>query len=400
METTNGTAEAWPALQYEEHPWVPTNPHLDPYQRIRISRPYRSAVVPRVAELLPRLASSTAQLADEATLDVVRFDAEMARLPVPMPAVLLRTESASSSQIEHLTTNARNLALAAIGAPSRQNAELVAANVAAMRHALHSGDAVTADGILAVHAALLAASDPAVAGHWRTEQVWIGASPLSPHGADFVAPHHERVPAAVADLVRLADRDDIPALVHAAVVHAHFETIHPFVDGNGRTGRVLLHTVMRRRGLVTHATVPVSSGLLRDPEAYFQALTAYRAGDVDPIVAEVAGAATAAVANGRELAADIVRLRETWHAQIRARSDSTAWALADHLFEQPVVTAEHVAATFGVSDRGARNAIDTLERSGVLHSPSMGRRGRFWQAAEVLDAMDAFAARAGRRRAG
>lgn len=398
--TTTADAAPWPVLSHEDRPWAPTNPHLDVFQRARVSRPYRAAVVPPIAHELPRVGAEVSALAEQATLDVTRFDADMATVPVPMPAVLLRTESASSSQIEHLTTNARNLALASLGVASRQNAELVAANVAAMRRALAGEDEVTADGILAVHEALLGRSDPDVAGRFRDEQVWIGASALSPHGADFVAPHHERVPQAIDDLVRFAARTDVPALVHAAVVHAQFETIHPFTDGNGRTGRVLLHTVMRRRGLVTHATVPVSAGLLRDPEAYFRALTAYRAGDLEPIVTQVAQAATAAVANGRELASDVVRLRESWRDTISARSDSTAWALADHLFEQPVVTAEYVASALGVSDRGARNAIEVLQDAGILHAPSAGRRGRTWQASQVLDVMDAFAARAGRRRSG
>lgn len=389
---------AWPAVTTVEHAWTATSPHLDPFQRRRVSRPYRAAVVPLVADAVPRVDPAVLQIAEEATLDVARFDVEMASLPVPMPTVLLRTESASSSQIEHLTTNARNLALASLGAPSRQNADLVAANVRAMSSALAAGDDLTAAGILDVHRALLAGSAPDVAGRWRTEQVWIGASSLSPHGADFVPPHHARVPAAVDDLVAFAGREDLPVLVHAALVHAHLETIHPFVDGNGRTGRVLLHTVLRRRGLALHTTVPVSAGLLRDPEAYFRALQASRAGDPDPIVEQVARAATAATTNGRALAADVTRARDAWRERITARSDSTAWRLADHLFAQPVVTAEHVAAQLGVSDRGARNAIEVLEDAGVLRAPSAGHRARTWQADDVLDAMDAFAARAGRRR--
>ena len=192
--------------------------------------------------------------------------------------MLLRTESASSSQIEHLTSNARNLAMASLGVGGKQNAELVAANVRAMNAALAVGDDVTAETVLAVHRALLGASDPEVAGRWRTEQVWVGGSTVSPHGADFVPPHRDRVLDAIEDLVTFAARDDVPALVHAALVHAQFETVHPFVDGNGRTGRVVLHQVLRRRGLTQHTTVPVSAGLLRDPDRYFRSLTTYRQG--------------------------------------------------------------------------------------------------------------------------
>lgn len=392
-------AGTWPALTMEAREWTSNldDGRLSVWERQRISRPYQASVLPRIAGLEPQVSGRVQALADAAASDVARFDSEVAVMPVPMPAVLLRTESASSSQIEHLTTNARNLALASLGVGGRQNAELVAANVMAMNEALTVGDDVTPATILAVHRALLGPSDPDVAGQWRTEQVWIGSSAVSPHGADFIPPHHDRVPAAIDDLAEFAARDDIPTLVHAALVHAQFETVHPFVDGNGRTGRVVLHQVLRRRGLTRHTTVPVSAGLLRDPERYFRALTRYRQGDIDAIVEQVAHAAVAATLNGRQLAADVLGLRAQWREHVRARSDAAAWRLADALFAQPVVNAEYVARTLDVSDRGARNAIDLLGAAGVLSPSTTALRNRVWQAPAVLAVMDAFAARAGRR---
>lgn len=394
-----GAAVTWPALGTEPRDWTSDldDGRLTIWERQRIARPYQAAVLPSIADLTPRLRCAVQSVVDDATSAIARFDSEVATMPVPMPAVLLRTESASSSQIEHLTTNSRNLAMASLGVGAKQNAELVAANVHAMNVALDVGHDLTPETILAVHRALLAESDPEVAGRWRTEQVWVGASATSPHGADFIPPHPDRVEAAIGDLVAFAARDDVPTLTHAAVVHAQFETIHPFSDGNGRTGRVALQQVLRRRGLTRRATVPVSAGLLRDPERYFRALTAYRAGEPDDIVEQVAYAAVAAVRNGRRLADDVMALRETWREQIRARTDSAAWRLADALFAQPVVNADFVAATLSLSDRGARNAIDVLERAAVLRPSSSGPRGRLWQAPDVLAAMDAFAARAGRR---
>ncbi|ACZ32251.1 filamentation induced by cAMP protein Fic [Xylanimonas cellulosilytica DSM 15894] len=391
----------WPTLDYEDRAWVSTiDPgHLSVYERLRTSRPYRAAVVPRIADEAVRVGPAATEISEAATQDVVRFDEQMAALPVPMPAVLLRTESASSSQIEHLTTNTRNLAMASIGIDSKQNAELVAANVRAMTLAFEAGaQRVDAASLLAVHRALLGGSEPDVAGRWRTEQVWIGSHAAYPHGADFIPPHHERVPDAIDDLVTFAGRTDLPPLVQAAIAHAQFETIHPFTDGNGRTGRVLLQSLLRHRGLVRHATTPVSAGLLRDPDRYFRALTAYREGDVDDIVHQVAQAAMTAAANGRELAAHITEIRTRWREQITARSNSSAWALSDALFAQPVVTAEHVSRTLGLSDRGARNTIDVLVRDGVLTPATSAKRMQYWQAPEVLTAMDEFARRAGRRR--
>ncbi len=365
-----------------------------------MSGPYKAAVPPMVADLAVDLAPETLALHQDAVGEVIRFDAQMATLPVPMPTVLLRTESASSSQIEHLTSNARNIALAELGVGNKSNARLIVSNARAMRAAMDAGDQVDDQTILAVHSNLMSDSSLEVAGAWRDEQVWIGSSGLSPHWADFVPPHADRVPALIGDLVAFSHRADIPPIAHAALLHAQFETIHPFVDGNGRTGRVLVHTVLRSHGVTRHTTVPVSAGLLRSPARYFAALTAYRDGDVDPIVQEMSHAALAAVVNGRRLSDDIVQIRTAWMDQITARSDSSAWRLADLLFAQPVVNAERVAADLQISTRAARTAIDTLVHAGVLTATSDARRNRVWLAPQVITAIDEFSRRAGRRTVG
>src|SRR5262249_38246027 len=155
--------------------------------------------------------------------------------------------------------------------------------------------------ILAMHKVLMADAEPETAGRWRTEQVWIGGGNLGPHGAVFVPPHHSRIEPAIDDLVAFVRRDDLPVLVHAAIAHAQFETIHPFPEGNGRTGRALLHAMLRNKRLIRNVTVPISAGLLTDTSSYFDALTAYRSGDLVPMVSGLADASFAAVANGRRL---------------------------------------------------------------------------------------------------
>src|SRR5690625_296379 len=115
-------------------------------------------------------------------------------------------------------------------------------------------------------------------GEWRDEAVWIGTRTDTPRDAEFVAPVHERIPDLVADLCAFTARGEIPPFVSVAVAHAQFETIHPFSDGNGRTGRALAQAMLRQRGLTRNVAVPVSAGLLGDVEGYHQALTAYCAG--------------------------------------------------------------------------------------------------------------------------
>lgn len=395
-------SHGWPPVDYEDRDWASTldEGHLDVWQRLKTARPYQAAVPPFIADLDPRLRPEALTAALDATNEVTRFDTEMAGLPVPMPAVLLRTESASSSQIEHLTSNARNIALAELGAPGKENAALIVANARAMTTALNAGGTVTPDTILAIHATLLQAAEPEHAGTWRDQQVWIGSSPISPHGTDFVPPHADRVPELIDDLTAFGQRSDVPPLVHAALLHAQFETIHPFIDGNGRTGRVLVHTVLRSHGITRHTTVPVSAGLLRATDRYFAALGAYRDGDPSPIVTETSAAALAAVANGRQLAGDILTIRQQWRDQIKARTDSSAWRLADQMFALPVINADRATTNLGVSAPAARASIATLVDAGILTPTSDARRNRAWQATNVLTAIDDFARRAGRRTAG
>lgn len=401
MEDPHGTGptEPWPSLTYEDRDWVSRlDPgHLDVWQRHRLARPYKAAVPQPIARIPVTLSPETVVAESAATTEIVRFDIEMAALPVPMPAVLLRSESASSSQIEKLTSNARNIAIAELDLASKENGELVVANVRAMQRAMSAGPRVTSESILAAHEALLDHSDPDIAGRWRTEQVWIGGADVSPHGADFIPPHADRVAGLIDDLVEFAARDDIPVLAHAALVHAQFETIHPFLDGNGRTGRAIMHTLLRGRGLTRHSTVPVSSGLLRDTSAYFSALTAYREGDPDRIVIQASAAASNAVVNGRRLAADMTSIRDAARSLLHARSDSAVWPLVDLFMRQPVLTGERAARELGITPRAARSALDLLTETGVVTLVTSARRDRVWQAPTVLDAMDAFARRAGRR---
>jgi len=341
--------------------------------------------------------------ADDARAEIARFDTELsATLPAtelaPLAAVLLRTESASSSQIENITSGAKALALAELGlAKYGSNAGLVAANVEAMQRAVDLADEVTPETIRTIHEALMHGQDHAEPGRYRGEQVWIGGSGLSPHGAQFVPPHHSRVTAAVADLCGFASRTDVPLLAQVAVAHAQFETIHPFLDGNGRTGRALVHAMLRHAGATTRSTVPVSAGLLADTSGYFAALTAYREGDLSPIVAAFAEASFAAIGNGRQLAADLVAIHERWSTAIAAHRDAAVWRVLPVLLSQPAVTSLRVREAVGLSQPAADAVIAQLRDAGIFTQAAGGQRYRAWVATDVIAALDAFAARARRR---
>jgi Fic family protein len=390
---------AWPFVRFERRPWD-DDPDLPVPRRMRAAYrgDYRAAIPASIAGLaVVPVGAETSGLATEAATEIARFDAGFGPSALAFAPLLLRSESASSSQIEHLTSSARAIALADLGRTGRNNADVIVSNVRAMQAALNLAERLDDGAILAMHRVLMESHRPDIAGRWREQQVWIGGSRFGPHEADFVPPHHDRVPAAIADLVAFMARTDIPVLTHAAIAHAQFETIHPFPDGNGRVGRALVHALLKAGGLARSVTVPVSAGLLGDTETYFAALTSYRSGDPEPIVKVMAEATFPAVGNGRRLAADLQAARAGWAGLITARRGAAAHRLADLLIQHPVIDMPLVARELALATSNAQQAIDRLVGDGVLRLIGKGSRDRVWEAPEVISALDGFARRAKRR---
>ncbi|BBZ32678.1 Fic family protein [Mycolicibacterium confluentis] len=358
---------------------------------------YHPAVPAGITDLTLDLPPAVWAEAESASREIARFDAELGGEIAPFAAVLLRSESAASSQIENLTASARAIGEAELpGGKAKRNAQIIVANTAAMQAALALSDVVDADAVRAMHSALMINDPRHTPGEFRTEPVWIGGG-ATPIGATFVGPRHELIPAAIDDLIAFAQRDDVPALPQIAVSHAQFETIHPFTDGNGRTGRALAQAMLRNKGLTRQVTVPVSAGLLADAGAYFDALTNYREGDAAPIVERFSQAAMLAIANGRRLVTEIRDIRGAWKGVITARSDSAVWKVADLLTRRPVVNAALVAQELGIESTNAHRYLNPLTEAGILVETTNGPRNRVWRSPEVLAAIDAFAERAGRR---
>ena len=357
-----------------------------------------AAVPASIAELAVTLPAGVLADAEEASNEIARFDAELGDKIAPFSAVLLRSESAASSNIENLTASARAIAEAeALGDTSRRNAAMIVSNTEAMKAAVALADRLDEDAILAMHAALMRVSHPDSAGSWRTEQVWIGGGTFGPRGADYIAPHHARVPPAITDLLAFTRRADIPTLPQIAIAHAQFETIHPFSDGNGRTGRALIQAMLRNKRLTRQVTVPVSAGLLTNVDAYFDALEAYRDGNPASIVERLSEASLLAVANGRQLVAELRSIREEWNLRIKARRDSAVHRVADLLIRHPVFNALLLERELGITTGNARRYVDPLVAARIIVEFTDRSRNRVWRAPEVLGALDAFAVRAGRR---
>jgi len=309
---------------------------------------------------------------------------------------LLRQESTASSRIEGLALAHRRVALADFD-PERsrdQKAADIAGNIRAMTDALARGDRAQPLGpedVRAIHATLLRfGEDARLAGQLRSEQGWIGGS--TPLSATYVPPPHPEVPRLLADLCGFANRDDVPALAQAAIVHAQFENIHPFADGNGRVGRCLIHTVLRRRGLARHFVPPISVVLAARRDAYVAGLVEYREGELERWLSFFAEVTATAADRSEELVTRIDALEAQWLDALprRPRADAAVHRVLRMLPAHPVLNVATVQRALEISDVSAGNALRELERIGVIRQVGRRLRGRVWECPAMYDLMGDF----------
>jgi len=392
-----------PPVGYSAHTWLAEQDGMSSRSRIaRGSGEYRAAIPAAIGGLQTKVPSSILSLVEEATSSLIRFDMYAQKTlghtsPTlgPLASILLRTESSSSSQIENLTAGARQLALAEIDQSNSANAKIVAANVHAMEAALDLAGRLDSEAILRMHKALLGgqAGWEKHAGTYREQLVWVGASAISPKGASFVAPQADLVGELVSDLVSYMSRSDIPVMVQVAIAHAQFETIHPFVDGNGRTGRALVHALLRGKGVLRNTTAPVSAGLLRQTRNYFEALTSYREGDAQPIISAFSDAAIYAADTGQVLIDNLSAELESAREKLAGlRQQSMAWKLLPYLVSYPVMNSDLVARVLDTSTTSALRALHQLQERAIVQERSGQKRNRVWQHEGILEILDAYAA--------
>jgi Fic family protein len=324
--------------------------------------------------------------------------------------ILLRAEAVASSRIEGLEVGARRLLHAEFvkglkEVSSDVTATEVLGNIDAMVYGIDAvgpGDPITVDVLLEVHRRLLSGTRlEEYGGRFRDEQNWIGGSDYNPCSAAFVPPPPEFVEDLMADLCAFSSTDDLPAVAQAAIAHAQFETIHPFIDGNGRTGRALIHLILRRRGLAVRVLPPVSLVLATWAQSYIDGLTQYRfvGSSTAPKAIEglnvwvglFAGACTRSVADATTFEDRAAALEEQWRERlgtIRAKSGTDL--LLRSLPGAPILTVDSAASLIGRTFKPAADAIERLVDAGILRQVTVGRRNRAFEAPEVIAAFTAL----------
>ena len=314
--------------------------------------------------------------------------------------LLLRAEALASSRIEGLEVGRRRLLRAQAARQLGENPRDVTAlevlgNIEAMLWAVEAvppGGAVTVDIVLEAHRLLLAGTRLAEhGGRTRTVQNWIGGSDYNPCAAAFMPPPHELVDELLSDLSAFCNDDSLPAVAQAAIAHAQFETIHPFVDGNGRTGRALVQLVLRRRGLAPRILPPISLILATWPRDYVGGLSGTRyegppdseeahAG-VNRWIALVASACRRAAEDAGRFEEQLRALQDSWRERLRpVRRGSAADLLLGTLPGAPLLTATTASDLIGRSFQATSQAIDRLVETGILKQVTGGRRNRAFEA--------------------
>ena len=318
--------------------------------------------------------------------------------------ILLRSEAVSSSQIEGLVIGSRRLLRAELQErePNNIRYDSSAADVLANIHAAERGariaaklEAITVDSILEIHQALCEGTHlEKWGGVLRDRQNWVGGSGSNPLSADYVPPAPQEVPALLEDLVAYANRTDVSAVVQTALCHAQFESIHPFIDGNGRTGRALIQVCLMHRGVVGNVVPPISLALATQQKDYYDSLygmqhctdnTAQHKA-VNDWVSLFAGAVTQACADMIRIADEMGDLRTSWIKRLgTVRAGSTLEHMLVEIQELPYFSVNTMVRAGVGSKQSVGKALERLIAAHIVFQTNRGKRDRIFEAPEVLE---------------
>ncbi len=230
--------------------------------------------------------------------------------------------------------------------------------------------------------------DAATPGEFRRSQNWIGPHGSTPANAPYVPPPPQEMLESLSSWEHfLHARGELPDLIQCALMHEHFEAIHPFLDGNGRVGRLLITLFLIERGRLSQPLLYLSEYIERHRDDYYRGLMRIRThGDwhawLHYFLAGVEWSARRALRQAQQLLALRDEMRTALSAEPRAAK------LVDALFENPFVDVKRVEDRLGVSAPTARKTLAALEAAGYIRATSSRARGRQYLADAVLAAID------------
>ena len=362
----------------------------------------RASIPPTLSNLRVELPEVVVRSTERAAAAVLRSNDRLPLSWEPLARLLLRTEGVASSAFEQIRAPLEQVVAAEVtelfGGPSAW----VADNLAVVSEAVASSRErpFSAELLLTWHRRLMQHAakgvDASLIGRFRDRPVWIGGR--SPLDAAYVAPPADLVEGLVEDLVAFANNESLDPVTQAAIVHAQFESIHPFADGNGRLGRVLIGWLLVRR-LDVHVPPPFSMFVARDPGGYLSGLTFYRINELNHWIRWFAATLEKSATAASSLVTETESLLERWRTRASeanvtgrraVRAGATFWSVLEMLPEHPIISAQFIADRFGLSHEAARLMLLRFESLGILSPVELrlgvpGRPVRWWAATELLD---------------
>ncbi len=356
---------------------------------VRQLQGYRAFIPARLPPDPPvRLEGDLTVLLSEADRALGRLDGVASILPNPdlFVATYVRHEAVLSSQIEGTQSTLEDVLEYEMDAQGPKRAKDVE-EVVNYVHAMNHGLARLADLPLSlrllreIHERLMrnVRGSERSPGEFRTSQNWIGPEGCTLQDASFVPPPPHEMEPALDNLEKfLHERGTLPALVQCGLAHAQFETIHPFLDGNGRVGRLLITLLLCERRILERPLLYLSVYLKAHRQEYYDRLTAIRNdGDWEGWlrfflrgVVEVSGAATST-------ARSILQLREETRQKLAERALGVQ--LLDYLFEKPVISVRAAQERLDCSYVTAASLIEQFEKMGVLREMTGQKRNRLYR---------------------
>jgi len=230
--------------------------------------------------------------------------------------------------------------------------------------------------------------DRATPGEFRRSQNWIGPAGCTLATAPYVPPPPEEMTQALHDWETfLHQHGTLPDLIQCALLHEQFEAIHPFLDGNGRVGRLLILLFLMERGRLTQPLLYLSAYIEAHRQDYYDLLQRVRTdGDWNGWLRFFLTGVTATARAAIRQAGELTDLRETFRARLRDRAK--ALTLVDQLFINPYLTVSRASKILGVSNQTARQTVLTLERNGLLAEMTGRAWGRIYLAEPILRAIE------------